>query len=67
MLKNHRKDLREFRTEESTTNDPTLKEAVAKSQKVIVGHLRMVARLAQAEGIPTGRPAPATPPPAPPQ
>jgi putative membrane protein len=69
-LKSHRKNLHEFRTEETLTSDPQLKDAVASLQPVIVGHLYMVNKLAVAKGVPGAHkgPPPATvPPPAAPQ
>ena len=51
MVKDHRKDLREFRAEAASTQDPTLKAAVEKAEKVIQEHHQMVDKLAQQKGI----------------
>jgi putative membrane protein len=52
MVKAHHKDLREFRTEGADTQDPTLKAAVEKGEKVIHEHTMMVDKLAREKGIP---------------
>jgi putative membrane protein len=51
MMKDHHKDLREFRQEEASTTDPTLKAAVADGTKVIHEHTVMVDKLAREKGI----------------
>ena len=51
MVKDHHKDLREFREQAATTTDPTLKAAVDKGQRVIHEHMMMVDKLAQSKGI----------------
>jgi putative membrane protein len=63
MVKAHRKDLREFRMEAANAQDPTLKDAVEKGEKIIHEHLAMVDKLARDQGIPIpphggNRPAP---------
>jgi putative membrane protein len=64
MMTSHRKDLRDFRTEEDATADPALKDVVTDGEKVIVGHLKTAYTLAKANGITVQRPggAPAGPP-----
>jgi putative membrane protein len=65
MVKAHRKDLREFRTEAPNAQDPTLKDAVEKGEKIIHEHLTMVDKLARDKGIampPHGGNRPAPPP-----
>ena len=66
MVKDHHKDLHEFRVEFASVTDPTLKAAVADGQKVIREHMMIVDKLARDKGVPVpehgGRPAP--PPPA---
>jgi len=52
MVKDHHKDLREFRQEEASTTDPTLKAAVADGTKVIHEHTVMVDKLAREKGVP---------------
>jgi putative membrane protein len=51
MVKDHHKDLHEFREEAATTTDATLKAAVEKGQSVIREHTMMVDKLAQSKGI----------------
>ena len=51
MVQDHHKDLREFRLEAANTQDQTLKDAVAKGQKVIHEHMVMVDKLAKDKGI----------------
>jgi putative membrane protein len=65
MVKDHRKDLREFRMEASTAQDQALRDAVEKGEKIIHDHLEMVNKLAREKGIvmpPHGGTRPATPP-----
>jgi putative membrane protein len=52
MLKDHRKDLREYRQEAMVTTDPDLKDAVANGSKMIAQHLYTVNALALANGVP---------------
>jgi putative membrane protein len=52
MVKDHHKDLREFRQEEASSIDPTLKAAVADGIKVIHEHTVMVDKLAREKGVP---------------
>jgi putative membrane protein len=63
MVKDHHKDLREFRAEAASTTDPTLQAAVTKATKVIHEHSVMVDKLAREKGVPMpqrggGSPAP---------
>ena len=51
MVKDHHMDLREFREEDTTVQDPTLKAAVDKGYKVIREHTSMVDKLARDKGI----------------
>jgi putative membrane protein len=68
MVKDHRKDMREFRQESMSTPDPTLKDAIEKGQTVIREHLKAINKIAADKGIvvPGGR-KPPTPQPAPAQ
>jgi putative membrane protein len=52
MVKDHHKDLRDFRQEAASTTDPTLQAAVADGTKVIHEHTVMVDKLAREKGIP---------------
>ena len=69
MVKDHHHDLRDLRVEAEGTQDPTLRDAVVKSAKVIHGHLVMVDQLAKSKGIEVphhgNRSTPAPPPPPP--
>lgn len=51
MVMDHRMDLRAFRHEEATTNDPQLKEKVEGGVKVITEHLHLATELAQKNGV----------------
>ncbi|HEY6414306.1 MAG TPA: DUF4142 domain-containing protein [Edaphobacter sp.] len=53
MVKDHHQDLREFRIEATSTNDPTLKAAVDKGSKVIYEHMTMIDKMARDKGIAT--------------
>jgi putative membrane protein len=52
MVKDHHKNLREFRQEAASTTDPSLQTAVANATKVIHEHTMMVDKLAREKGIP---------------
>jgi putative membrane protein len=52
MVKDHHKDLHEFRMEAASRTDPTLHNEVVKAQGVIHDHTVMVDKLARAKGIP---------------
>jgi putative membrane protein len=61
MVKDHRKDMREFHEEATSTNDPSLKAAVEKGEAVIREHTHMVMKLARDKGVavpPPGKPGP---------
>jgi putative membrane protein len=51
MVKDHRKDLHEFRREETATSNPELKQAVSQAELVISQHLSMIQGIAQQKGI----------------
>lgn len=51
MVKDHHADLREFRTESASTNDPDLKVAVDKAAQVIREHMVLADKLAHNKGI----------------
>ena len=61
MVNDHHQDLRDYRQEFISATDPTLKDAVLKSAKVIRDHMMMVDKLATDRGIPV--PAHKGPPP----
>ena len=52
MVKDHHKDLHEFRMEAASPTDPTLHNEVVRAQGVIHEHTVMVDKLARAKGIP---------------
>src|SRR5260370_10763334 len=52
MVKDHHKDLHEFRIEAASPTDQTLHNEVVKAQSVIHDHTVMVDKLARAKGIP---------------
>jgi putative membrane protein len=52
MVKDHHKDLHEFRIEAASPTDPTLHNEVVKAQSVIHDHTVMVDKLAREKGIP---------------
>ncbi|NYF89449.1 DUF4142 domain-containing protein [Tunturiibacter empetritectus] len=52
MVKDHHKDLHEFRQEAASTTDPTLQTAVNNATKVIHEHSMMVDKLARDKGVP---------------
>jgi putative membrane protein len=62
MVNDHHQDLRDFRQEFISATDPTLKDAVLKSAKVIREHMTMIDKMATDRGIPV--PAHKAPPPA---
>jgi putative membrane protein len=52
MVKDHHKDLREFRMEATMASDQNLRDAVAKGQQVVREHTMMVDKLARDKGLP---------------
>jgi putative membrane protein len=56
MVKDHHKDLHEFRQEAASTSDPTLQTAVNNATKVIHEHSMMVDKLARDKGVPMPQP-----------
>ncbi len=52
MVKDHHKDLHEFRIEAASRADPTLHDEVVRAASVIHEHTVMVDKLARAKGIP---------------
>lgn len=72
MVKDHHKDLREFRMEASTTQDPDLKAVLDDGARVIRDHMVAADKMAHDRGIPmpghrhhpaeSNAPAPAPPP-----
>ncbi len=52
MVKDHHKDLHEFRMEAASRADPTLRDEVVKAAGIIHNHTVMVDKLARDKGIP---------------
>lgn len=52
MVKDHHKDLHEFRMEAASHADPALRDEVVKAEGVIHDHTVMVDKIARAKGIP---------------
>ena len=52
MVRDHHADLREFRMEASSTNDPDVQETVDKAAHVIREHMITIDKMARARGIP---------------
>jgi putative membrane protein len=52
MMRDHHQDLREFRMEASSTNDPDVQEAVDKAAQVIREHMVTIDKMARERGIP---------------
>jgi putative membrane protein len=52
MVKDHHKDLHEFRMEAASSTDPALHEAVVNAQNIIHDHTVMVDKIARAKGVP---------------
>jgi len=67
MLKDHRKDLHDFRTEQKQTPDPDLQDVIEKRIQIIAAHLYLANKLAVANGVPGAYKAPPPPVPPPPQ
>ncbi len=53
MVKDHQKDIRDFKAESASTQNQTLKAAVDKGLTVIEGHLQMADNLAKTNGVKT--------------
>jgi len=53
MVKDHHDDLQKFIKEENSTADPELKATVAKGEKVIIEHTKMIDGIAHMGGIQT--------------
>lgn len=51
MDKDHHEDLKDFRDEVSSTQDPKLKQAVASGEKVIAEHTQMIDEISRKMGM----------------
>jgi len=54
MMKDHDKDLADFKKEVASTQDPKLKVTVEKAEKVIAQHHRLADRLGNSMGVTAG-------------
>jgi putative membrane protein len=51
MVKDHREDLKDFKTEAEMSQDPNVKQAVQQGVTVITDHLKMIEQIAQAHNV----------------
>ena len=51
MVKDHMRELDDFKAEESSTNDANLKDVASKGERVVYYHLRYANKLAAANGV----------------
>lgn len=51
MVKDHKQDLSDFKTEASSGQDPTVKDAASQGSKVIAQHLQMAQQLAKDQNV----------------
>lgn len=51
MVKDHKKDLSEFKEEADTTQNPNLKQAAQQGAQVISQHLAMIQQIAQSHNV----------------
>jgi putative membrane protein len=55
MVMDHRKDLKDFKEEAQSANDPKVKQAAAQGVDVISQHLQMIEQIAKAHNVDVGR------------
>jgi putative membrane protein len=51
MVKDHKEDLKEFKSEEETTQNPNVKQAVQQGETVISQHLQLIQQIAQSHNV----------------
>lgn len=51
MMKDHRQDLKDFKSEAQMTQNPNVKQAVQQGETVISQHLQMIEQIAQSHNI----------------
>ena len=51
MVKDHREDLADFKTEASSGSDPSIKEAASQGAPVIAEHLKMAEQIAKSHNV----------------
>jgi putative membrane protein len=54
MVMDHRNDLKEFKTEASSGNDPKVKDLAAHGSEVVSQHLQMIEQIAKAHDVDVG-------------
>ncbi len=55
MLKDHKKDASEFKTEAQQAQNPAVKQAAQQGSQVIDQHLQMIEQIAQSHNVTTGK------------
>ena len=55
MVKDHKKDLDDFKTEAQQTQNPLLQQAVQQGGQVIAQHLQIIEQIAQNHNVSTGK------------
>lgn len=55
MVKDHKKDLDDFKSEAQQTQNPQLQQAVQQGGQVIAQHLQMIQQIAQSHNVPLGK------------
>ena len=51
MVKDHKEDLKEFKSEEETTQNPNVKQALQQGETVISQHLQLIQQIAQSHNV----------------
>ncbi len=52
MVKDHREDLKDFRDQAQSAQDPAVKQIAEQGQKIISVHLQLIEQIAQAHNVP---------------
>jgi putative membrane protein len=52
MLKDHKEDLKDFKSEAEMTQNPNVKQAAQEGATVIAQHLQLIERIAQNHNLP---------------
>jgi putative membrane protein len=55
MVKDHKKDAEDFKSEAQQTQNPTVKQAADQGSQVIDQHLDMIEKIAQSHNVMTGK------------
>jgi putative membrane protein len=51
MVKDHRQDLKDFKSEAETTQDPNVKQAVQQGETIVSQHLQLIEQIAQSHNV----------------